>query len=66
MATVEDALVRIGRLEGAYEHLVTKADLEKAFGDLRGGLRRDLRTLALGLAGLHLLGFGAVAAIMFF
>ena len=59
MATVEQ---RIGQLEGAYQHLATKADLAELKAELRG----DLLRLVIGLAGLQLLGLGAVAAIMRF
>jgi hypothetical protein len=59
MATVEQ---RVGQLEGAYQHLATKADLAELKAELRG----DLLRLVIGLAGLQLIGLGAVASIMRF
>ena len=50
MATVEQ---RLSRLEGAYDHLATKADLEKLKSDL-----------TLRMAMLQLAGMAAVATIM--
>ena len=41
-------------------HYATKADLERLRGDIRG----DILRLTIGLAGLQLIGLGAVAAIM--
>ena len=59
MATVEQ---RVGQLEGAYQHLATKADLAELKAELKG----DLLRLVIGLAGLQLIGLGAVASIMRF
>ncbi len=59
MATVEQ---RLGQLEGAYAHLATKADLAELKAEIRG----DLNKVVIGLAGLQLIGLGAVAAIMRF
>ena len=53
---------RVSRLEGAYDHLATKADL----AELKADLNRTLIQMAIGLAGLQLLGLGAVAAILRF
>ena len=69
---------RVSRLEGAYEHLATKADLEKLRADLKddiasvkddiANLGSSLKTLLiqvmLGLFTLQLVGLGAVAAIV--
>ena len=59
MATVEQ---RLGQLEGAYGRLATKADLAELKAEIRG----DLNKVVIGLAGLQLIGLGAVAAIMRF
>ena len=39
---------RISRLEGAYSHLATKADLHKAIGDLETRLTKWIVGLMLG------------------
>ena len=57
MATVEQ---RVSYIEGKIDALATKADL----ADLKAELRGDLLRVAIGFAGLHLIGLGAVAAIM--
>ncbi len=44
------------------EHYATKADLS----DLKATLRGDINKLTVAVAGLQLLGLGAVAAIMQF
>ncbi len=59
MATVEE---RVSYIEGKIDALATKADL----ADLKAELRGDLLRVAIGFAGLHLIGLGAVAAIMQF
>lgn len=53
---------RVSRLEGAYDHLATKADL----AELKADLNRTLIQMVIGLAGLQLIGLGAVAAILRF
>ena len=53
MATVEDVSNRVSRLEGAYDHLATKADLK----DL------ELR-LTVRLGGLMITGFAIVIAVL--
>lgn len=55
MATVEDVSNRVSRLEGAYDHLATKADLK----DL------ELR-LTVRLGGLMITGFAIVIAVLRF
>ena len=57
MATVEE---RVNFIEGKIDTLTTKSDL----ADLKAELRGDLLRVAIGFAGLHLIGLGAVAAIM--
>ena len=57
--TVEE---RVSRLEGAYDHLATKADL----AELKADLNRTMIQMVIGLAGLQLIGLGAVAAILRF
>ncbi|MDE0608421.1 MAG: hypothetical protein OXH77_00725 [Anaerolineaceae bacterium] len=55
--------IKVARLEGAYEHLATKADVESLRGELRGeikGLRGELRLLASLLVGVQI---AAVALI---
>lgn len=59
MATVEE---RVSRLEGAYGHLATKADLNELKADLRG----DLLKVSTGLAGMSILSIGVVATIVRF
>lgn len=59
MATIEE---RTSYMEGKIDALATKADL----ADLKAELRGDLLRVAIGFAGLHLIGLGAVAAIMQF
>jgi hypothetical protein len=68
MATLEE---RFGRLEGAYEHLATKADLADLKADLKGDvgnlkaeLKGDLNKVIISLAGLQLVTLGVLAAIM--
>ena len=58
MATWE----RVSYIEGKIDALATKTDL----ADLKAELRGDLLRVAIGFAGLHLIGLGAVAAIMQF
>ena len=50
MATVEQ---RVGQMEGAYEHLATKADLAELKADL-----------TMRMVMIHLVGYAAVAAIV--
>ncbi len=47
-------------LEGKIDTLATKSDL----ADLKANIRGDLLRVAIGFAGLHLIGLGAIAAIM--
>ena len=70
MASTEE---RVSRLEGAYEHLATKADLEEVKADLKADMAElkvniaDLKAeLTWRVAGLQLAGLAAVAAIMGF
>ena len=70
MASTEE---RVSRLEGAYEHLATKADLEEVKADLKADIAElkvniaDLKAeLTWRVAGLQLAGLAAVAAIMGF
>ena len=59
MAAVEQ---RVSYIEGKIDALATRAYL----ADLKAELRGDLLRVAIGFAGLHLIGLGAVAAIMQF
>ena len=77
MASIEE---RVSRLEGAYDHLATKADLEEVKADLKADIAdlkvnvsdlkvniADLKAeLTWRVAGLQLAGLAAVAAIMGF
>ena len=70
MASTEE---RVSRLESAYEHLATKADLEEVKADLKADIAElkvniaDLKAeLTWRVAGLQLAGLAAVAAIMGF
>ena len=70
MATVEQ---RVSKLEGAYEHLATKADLSDLKTELKVGLtnlkadlRGDLIKLIMGLAGLLILSMGVMTTIIRF
>ena len=66
MASIEE---RVSRLEGAYEHLATKADVEEvkaSIADLRAGIANLKAELTWRVAGLQLAGLAAVAAIMGF
>ena len=56
MASLDE---RVARLEGGYEHLATKADLERGIGNIRG----DFTKAVIGLAMLQLVGLASVAAI---
>lgn len=63
--------LKVARLEGAYEHLATKADVESLRGELRGemnglrgemnGLRGEVRLLAGLVIGVQV----AAAALIF-
>ena len=70
MATVDQ---RVSKLEGAYEHLATKADLSDlkaelkvGLTDLKADLRGDLIKLIMGLAGLLILSMGVITTIIRF
>ena len=70
MATVDQ---RVSKLEGAYEHLATKADLSDLKTELKVGLtnlkadlRGDLIKLIMGLAGLLILSMGVITTIIRF
>lgn len=66
MASIEE---RVSRLEGAYDHLATKADLEEvkvSVADLRASIADLKAELTWRVAGLQLAGLAAVAAIMGF
>ena len=60
MATHDQPLTRREFYEAVLPNLATKADLAELKADLRG----DMLKMVIGLAGLHLVGLGAVAAIM--
>ena len=59
MATLEQ---RVSYIEGKLDSLATKEDLANLKAELKG----DLNKIVMRLAGLQLLGLGAVAAIMKF
>ncbi len=49
---------RVARIEGAMEHLATKADLQR----LAAELRKDMQRLAVALVSLQLAGVGIMLA----
>ena len=49
---------RVARIEGAMEHLATRADLER----LSAELRKDMQRLAVALASLQLAGLAITLA----
>lgn len=49
---------RVARIEGAMEHLATRADLER----LSAELRKDMQRLAVALVSLQLAGVGIMLA----
>ena len=49
---------RVARIEGAMEHLATKADLQR----LASELRKDMQRLAVALASLQLAGLAITLA----
>ena len=55
-----DTEERVARLEGAYEHLATKADVEGLRGEMNG-LRGEVRLLASLVVGVQI----AAAALIF-
>ena len=58
---------RASFIEGEIDSLATKEDLAEfrvSLTDLKAELRGDLLRVAIGFAGLHLIGLGAVAAAM--
>ena len=59
MATMTDA-DRLSRLEGAYEHLATKADL----AEVKGEMKADLANLKFTLAAWMLLLTSAATGII--
>ena len=59
MATLEQ---RVSYIESKLDSLATKEDLANIKAELKG----DLNKIVMWLAGLQLLGLGAVAAIMKF
>ena len=62
---LREELDRVLRFYATKEDLArTKEDLTREVGDLKATLRNDMLHLAIGLAGLQLIGLGAVAAIM--
>lgn len=68
MTTLEQ---RVGQLEGVLPSLATKEDLgqlevrlTRDIGNLKADLKSELIKVVIGLAGLQLIGLGAVAAIM--
>ena len=51
---------RLAHLEGAYEHLATKADVERFRGNLECAINAQIRTLA----GVQLLVGGVMVGIL--
>ncbi len=61
-ATVSDG-ERLSRLEGAYEHLATKADLERVRADLKTDMQAMEARLLIRLGGIVSLGVAVIVAI---
>ena len=58
---------RVARIEGAMEHLATKADLESLRARLQTemqGLRTDMQRLKFTLISIQLTGIGLILAAM--
>ena len=51
---------RLARLEGAYEHLATRADMER----LRGDMERAINTQTWKLVGVQLLIGGVIVGVL--
>lgn len=67
MTTLQQPITRTElreELDRVLRFYATKEDLTREVGDLKATLRTDMLHLAIGLAGLQLIGLGAVAAIM--
>ena len=67
MTTLQQPITRTElreELDRVLRFYATKEDLAREVGDLKATLRNDMLHLAIGLAGLQLIGLGAVAAIM--
>jgi hypothetical protein len=56
MATLEQ---RVGHLEGAFEHLATKADLAELKAELKG----DINRMTMWMAGVLILGMAGSSSI---
>ena len=59
--TIEE---RVSRLEGGYEHLATKADLERVRADLTGEIKESRVSTILWLTGIMIALLGAVIALL--
>ena len=58
---------RLARLEGAYEHLATKADVERVQANmerLRGDVERAINTQTWKLVGVQLLIGGVIVGVL--
>jgi len=63
LPSLEDLSVRVARLEGAYEHLATKADLADLRTELRVEMARMETRLLLRLGSLIVVAIAAATAI---
>ncbi len=54
---------RVSRLEGGYQHLATKADLQETKGELRADMK-DLENRLFVRLGLLIVAVGAAVAIV--
>ena len=54
---------RVSRLEGGYEHLATKADLQEAKGELKADMK-DLENRLFVRLGLLIVVVGAAVAVL--
>ena len=58
---------RLARLEGAFEHFATKADVERvqtSVERLRADMERQMNALTWKVVGIQLLGIGIMIGVM--
>ena len=63
MASLEE---RVSRLEGGYEHLATKADLERIYGSLQAEMRAMETRLIKWMVGMMIASIAAASSIALF
>ena len=57
---------RVSRLEGGYEHLATKADLERTYGSLQSEMRAMETRLIKWMVGMMIASVAAASSIALF